>query len=81
MKTQLLYFAALKEALGKSGESLDYSSPLTGQGLLELLSLRYPQAAETIQACTLAQNMEYTPLGEEIRPNAEVALIPPVSGG
>ena len=82
MKISLMYFAALREALDLSEEVIEFSlSQMTGQELLDELSKRYPQAVDTLQSCTLAQDMQYTALGEPIQPGVQVALIPPVSGG
>ncbi len=81
METQLLYFAALAEALHQTGETLNLEPGITGQGLLDLLAGRYPDQRLIIQACSLAQNEEFLGLAETLTPGATTALLPPVSGG
>jgi len=82
MKIKVLYFAGLREALGRSGESLELPAGvatvgqlrdwLVGQGRDRLAS------AKNLR-CAVNQDMAgfATPLGE----GDEVAFFPPVTGG
>ncbi|WP_019912190.1 molybdenum cofactor biosynthesis protein [Paenibacillus sp. HW567] len=75
-------FAGLAEALGSS--SLAFQSPetpLTAGRLKELLCASYPDAAPQINVSLVAIDHEYAPDDSVISEAAEVALIPPVSGG
>lgn len=74
-------FAVLRERLGRDRESLDYEGPLTVARLLELLRARHPDQARVLDQCKVAVNRVFAPADHEIRPDDEVALIPPIAGG
>ena len=83
MKVQIRYFASLREALGAQ-ESVDVPAGSTLGGLRDALAARsachaQALARERAVRCALDQRMcdEATALVE----GAEVAFVPPVTGG
>jgi molybdopterin synthase sulfur carrier subunit len=76
---KLLYFAILREKLGRQEEMLEFSGSV-GE-LRKLLVEREPHLADVLKVCLFAVNQEY--VGEEfiLKGGETVAVIPPVSGG
>ena len=74
-------FAALAAAIGSSEVTVWCASETTAAGLLELLAEEFPDAADRIRCCRVAVDREFAAPEEVLPAGAEVALIPPVSGG
>jgi len=76
---KLLYFAILREKLGRQEEMLEFSGSV-GE-LRRLLVEREPHLADVLKVCLFAVNQEY--VGEDfiLKGGETVAVIPPVSGG
>lgn len=76
---KLLYFAILREKLGKQEEMLEFSGSVAE--LRRLLIEREPHLADVLKVCLFAVNQEY--VGEDyiLKGGETVAVIPPVSGG
>ncbi len=76
---KLLYFAILREKLGRHEEMLEFSGSV-GE-LRKLLVEREPHLADVLKVCLFAVNQEY--VGEDfiLKGGETVAVIPPVSGG
>jgi molybdopterin synthase sulfur carrier subunit len=76
---KLLYFAILREKLGRHEEMLEFSGSV-GE-LRRLLVEREPHLADVLKVCLFAVNQEY--VGEDfiLKGGETVAVIPPVSGG
>lgn len=82
MQISVRLFAGLAEVMGTSALAFDArESPVTARRLKELLSATYPEAAAQISVSMVAVNKEYAAEDTVIGKGAEVALIPPVSGG
>jgi MoaE-MoaD fusion protein len=77
----VLYFAAARERAGTSREALEVEPGLTARGLLELLAGRHPSLAPLCAHLRVAVNQEFCAPEDLVPEGAEVALIPPVSGG
>ncbi|TFU06478.1 molybdopterin converting factor subunit 1 [Polymorphobacter arshaanensis] len=83
--TQLLYFAWVREKLGRDGEEIALPVSIATVGeLLDWLASRSPAHAAALadrSRLRVAVNQEfaddYTPVG----PADEVAIFPPVTGG
>jgi molybdopterin synthase sulfur carrier subunit len=81
----LLYFAWVREAIGRDGEEVDPPATITDvAGLIGWLAQRGGGYAEafgepTRLRCAVDQN--FTPLGTSIAGAREIALFPPVTGG
>ncbi|MCZ8518410.1 MULTISPECIES: molybdenum cofactor biosynthesis protein [Paenibacillus] len=82
MKLKLLLFAGLAESFGTPLLELDIAaSGIRPPELKALLADRYPDSASRLEAAFVAVNQAYADDSAVIRPEDEVALIPPVSGG
>ncbi|MFD1141893.1 MoaD/ThiS family protein [Larkinella insperata] len=79
-RVSVLLFGITREIVGSSALTLDL--PQTGQvgDLLLNLKERYP-ALNGLRSLLVAVNGEYAETDQRLRPNDEIALIPPVSGG
>lgn len=82
MQITIRLFAGLAEIMGTSSLSFDaFETSITAGRLKELLSAAYPVAASQIAVSLVAVDREYAPEDFIIPETAEIALIPPVSGG
>lgn len=80
MEIQLLAFGIAKDILGESQTTLSLPGPTTVAELKSLLSKRYP-AFTKLASFSIAVNTSYATDDQAIRPEDEVVIIPPVSGG
>jgi molybdopterin synthase catalytic subunit len=76
----VLYFAGAREAAGTARETLD-ERPATVAALREVLARRHPALARLLARCRIAVDEEFADDASPLREGAEVAVIPPVSGG
>jgi len=74
-------FAGARDAVGATEVELDLPAGATVADLLDRLRADHPAAADLISACRVAVEREFAEAGAALPPGAEVALIPPVSGG
>jgi len=81
MNVRVRLFAALREAAGCEAVELDLPGPATIGRLRRQLAERLPSSAEMVARAMFALGTEYATDATEIPPHADVACIPPVSGG
>jgi molybdopterin synthase catalytic subunit len=81
MHVRILYFALLRDRLGRDHETLELPAGSTAGSLLDALAQRSPVIAGARRSLQVAVNHELVPLFHPLGDNDEVALIPPVSGG
>jgi MoaE-MoaD fusion protein len=81
MRVWVLYFAAARERAGTSREELEVSEEATVSSLLARLAERHPGLGPLLPHLRVAVNQEFASTDQPLSPGAEVALIPPVSGG
>jgi len=85
MKVKVLYFAGLREQLGKPGEELELSSAVsTVAGLRTHLMARggdWQKALAQGKALRVAVNQEMAQPTTPVKPGDEIAFFPPVTGG
>jgi molybdopterin converting factor subunit 1 len=82
MIVTLLYFAALRDLLGKSEERIELPDSVVTVGDLSAhLALREPALAPRMKHVRIARNEAFAAMGERLRDGDVVALIPPVAGG
>jgi molybdopterin converting factor subunit 1 len=89
MKIHLLYFAWIREAVQKHAEEIEIPDNSDLTQLLLMLKSRYPQISAEIEdmiharsAMVMAINQNYTKdFTTILKPNDEIAFIPPISGG
>ncbi len=81
---KILYFAQLRDLIGKSEEKLNLKSEISIKDLIFLLKkkdAKYRNAFEKIDNLKFAINCEYTNLEGIVNNEDEVAFFPPVTGG
>ena len=81
MKVTVLYFAAVKDLVGKDEEQLEVGDGTTIGTLGEILAGRHPSLAGRLRAVRFARNEAFADDGEALAAGDVVALIPPVAGG
>ncbi len=85
MKVRLLFFAAVKEKLGRDAEEIDLPAGVaTVAALREHLGARGGAYAEVFAGKKLlkaAVNQDMVPASAPVRAGDEVAFFPPVTGG
>ena len=80
-KITVLFFANLREIVGKKEISLEILPGSTVADLKKQIGELYPPLAPHLETTLISVNKEYGFDDELIPENAEVALFPPVSGG
>ncbi|KAI9485178.1 MAG: hypothetical protein EXX96DRAFT_613080 [Benjaminiella poitrasii] len=86
-KITVLYFAASKDITGRETEEIELVDNNTSLGgLSDVLISKYGTKLKEILSISMyAVDMEYVEKEKEsttiLKPNSEVAIIPPVSGG
>ena len=82
---KLLYFAWLRAKIGIAEETVEPPAGVATVGaLLDWLKRRGPgfaDALKDISVVRVAVNQTYVPWDHPIKPDDEVALFPPVTGG
>ena len=85
MKVHVLYFAALRERVGRSGESVDVPDDVRSVGELQrwLAARGEPWATAFAETRRVRAAVDQSMAGESapLREDAEVAFFPPVTGG
>lgn len=81
MRVVIRFFALARDRAGRAELDLELPEPATVADLKRSLALAYPDLAPLIPNLMIAVDAEYAGDSQEIRPGAEVAAIPPVSGG
>jgi molybdopterin converting factor subunit 1 len=81
MKVNVLVFASLKESLGSDQISVELPPEATAAQLRDALVANYPAARDLLLRSMIAVNQEFARDSDPIPAEAEIAVIPPVSGG
>jgi len=81
MSVQVRYFAALREAVGRDGETLPLPVGTTVEQTRSLLVERYPALSTLLPRCAFAINRSYAPVEAVLQDGDELAFIPPLGGG
>jgi MoaE-MoaD fusion protein len=77
----VLYFAGVRDQVGRGTEPLELPARATSRAILDLIAARHPHCRELLLQSRVAVDHDFV-LGEAaIREGAEVAVIQPVSGG
>lgn len=76
---KVLLFARVRDLIG--ADSVDVPASATVGALREALMAAYPHAAGLLAKSMIAVNDDYADDATSIPADAEVALLPPVSGG
>jgi molybdopterin synthase catalytic subunit len=81
MKVSVRLFAGLHDLLGRRELTLELPEGATVADLRDQLSREYPVVSPFLPTLVCAVDEEYVPVETRLRDGAEVAVIPPVSGG
>jgi molybdopterin converting factor subunit 1 len=80
-QVNVLLFAGARDAFGSSEVLTRIPLEGTAADVVRHLEDAFPGAIPFLKTCRVAVNQEFADLSEVIPEGAEVALIPPVSGG
>jgi molybdopterin synthase sulfur carrier subunit len=80
MKLTILYFAAVRELVGKDEEQIDFAGG-TIADLSSFLQKHQPALDGRLGSVRFARNEEFARNGDTLSDGDVVALIPPVAGG
>jgi len=81
VKVEVKLFAVAKQLAGQGSVTLDLPESVTIRELRAALAESVPQLADLLKHARFAVNAEYASDDTRLPPGAEVACIPPVSGG
>lgn len=81
MQVVVRLFALAKERAGRPEVQVELLEPATVADLKRALSSVHPELAPLVPNLMIAVDAEYADDSQPILPGAEVAAIPPVSGG
>jgi MoaE-MoaD fusion protein len=81
MRVRVLFFGVLKDLAGKSSDLLDLHDGASIRDVLAHYEAQIPRLKNALPSAALALNQEYAGPDVKLKPNDEIALLPPVSGG
>lgn len=81
MRARVHLFAVARQRAGRPSVEVDLPDGATVADLKRALRETVPDLAAVLPAARLAVNAEYADDAAPVPPGAEIALIPPVSGG
>lgn len=81
MKVRLLYFAILRDIIGKSEDELEVPEGTPAAEIWNRLRAKHSALARYERPPMTAVNERYVSADEPLRDGDEVAFIPPVAGG
>lgn len=80
MKTTILAFGIVKEIISASEKELELEDHISVAALREKLETDFPEIKK-LKSYMVAVNDEYAENNLILKPDDEIAIIPPVSGG
>jgi molybdopterin converting factor subunit 1 len=81
MTVQVQLFARLRDLAGSNSLALELPPGSTVADLRHHLTVEYPQLASLLERCAIGVNNEFAEDDLRLLENAEIAVLPPVSGG
>ncbi|HWR15619.1 MAG TPA: molybdenum cofactor biosynthesis protein MoaE [Terriglobales bacterium] len=81
MQVKVLFFGSLRDAMGKSSETMTLPEGAAISDLLKSVTRDKPAVSALIPSLAISVNQEYATRDVQLRDRDEVALLPPVSGG
>jgi molybdopterin converting factor subunit 1 len=81
VKIHLKLFAGVRELAGQDDVELDVDEGTTAGGLWERLLTDHPKLSGYTEIIQVAVNQDLVDRGVKLKPDDEVAFLPPVSGG
>ncbi len=80
-KFNVLLFAVAKDLANADSISVEVNLPVSATDLMQAIGVAEPALRPWLASCRLAVNQSYVSGQETLTDIAEIALIPPVSGG
>ena len=82
MKVKVLYFASIKERLGKESEEFEIAEGAKIETLINQIKTENENAKSLeIRSFLFAVNQEIVKSDTILKPDDEIAILPPLSGG
>lgn len=81
MTVEVLFFASMADAVGRTRERVELDEGSTVSGLWRVLVERHPGLGGLAYRPLVACDMDYSSWERELAGVREVAFLPPVSGG
>jgi MoaE-MoaD fusion protein len=81
MRVRVLFFGMLKDMVGKPVDAIDLPNGSSVRDVLAYYEARTPRLKDSLPSLALAVNQQYAGPDAILKPDDEVALLPPVSGG
>jgi molybdopterin synthase catalytic subunit len=81
MRVNVLFFGVLKDLAGRSSEVTELPDGAAVRDLLSHYFSEVPPMREALASIAVSVNREYAGPETKLKPDDEVALLPPVSGG
>lgn len=81
MRVHILFFGIMKDAAGKSRDTLDLPEGVSVRDVLKHYRDRIPVIEGLMPSLAFAVNQQYANADAKLKADDEVALLPPVSGG
>lgn len=81
MQLEVLLFAAARDAAGHDSIWIEVGEDASAQEVIAAIGDRLPEISRLLPSCRLAVDCSYVTADSPVPAGAEIALIPPVSGG
>ncbi len=81
MRIRVLFFAGARSSAGRDAEEIDLAARATVRDARDAIAERFPGLRDRLAHVRFAVDREFAPLEAALHQGAEVAVIPPVSGG
>ena len=81
IKITVLFFANLRELVGKKEVSIEIPEGTTVREFKLIIGEAYPEISPALDSTLISVNKEFGFDGDVLPKEAQVALFPPVSGG
>lgn len=81
MRVNILFFGMLKELAGRASETIDVAEGASVADVLRHYESQIPRLKDALPSLALAVNQQYSGPETKLKPDDEIALLPPVSGG
>ena len=77
----VLYFAHMRERLGRDRDRVEVPASADAAAITAAIAVRHPTETATLARCRIAVDHAFVQGQVHIGADAEIAVIPPVSGG
>jgi molybdopterin synthase catalytic subunit len=81
MRVRVLFFGILKDVVGKALDAIELPDGASVRDVLARYESQFPKLKELVASLAVAVNQQYAGPDTKLKPDDEVALLPPVSGG